>query len=105
LGSDNIPKTSCQIRDLSKNKIPNTRRRYTVIAKGFAVQEQALAEHHVQITSLKEEVAWLKKRKKRKAIPNLNRGFIVLSKALVSSKAIPKHGGQEDPIVVVESEL
>ena len=43
--------------------------------------------------------------KKRKAIPNPNRRFITLSEALVSSEAIPRRGGQEDPIVVVESEL
>jgi hypothetical protein len=105
LGSDNTPKTSRQIRDLSKNKTPNTRRWYAVIAKGFAAQEQALAEHHVRITSLEEEVARLKRGKKRKAIPNPNRRFIALSEALVSSETIPRRGGQEDPIVVVESEL
>jgi hypothetical protein len=45
----------------------------------------------------------LKRGKKRKAIPNPNRRFIALGKALVSGKAIPMHKGQEDPIVVVES--
>jgi hypothetical protein len=38
-GSDNILKTSRQIRDLGKNKTPATRRRYTMIAKGFESQE------------------------------------------------------------------
>jgi hypothetical protein len=57
LGSDNTPKTSRQICDLSKNKILNTQRRYAVIAKGFAVQEQALVEHQIRIASLEEEVA------------------------------------------------
>ena len=104
LGSDDTPKTSRQICDLSKNKTPNTRRRYAVIAKGFAVQEQALAEHHVRIASLEEEVARLKRGKKRKAIPNPNRRFMALSEALVSGEAIPGRGGQGDPIVVVESE-
>jgi hypothetical protein len=56
LGSDDIPKTSCQIRDLGKNKTSNTRRRYTVIAKGFEAQEQILAEHATRIASLEEEV-------------------------------------------------
>jgi hypothetical protein len=76
-----------------------------VIAKGFAVQEQALAEHNVRIAGLEEEVARLKRGKKRKAIPNPNRRFITLSEALVSGEAIPGRGDQEDPIVVVESEL
>ena len=44
---DDTPKTSCQICNLSKNKTPDTRRRYAVIAKGFVFQEQALVEHHV----------------------------------------------------------
>jgi hypothetical protein len=73
LESDDTLKTSCQIRDFSKNKTPNTRRRYAVIAQGFAVQEQALVEHNVRIASLEEEVAQLKRGKKRKAIPNPNR--------------------------------
>ena len=75
-----------------------------MIAKGFAVQEQALAEHHVQIASLEEEVVWLKRGKKRKAIPNPNRRFMALSEALGSGEAIPRHRGKEDPIVVVKSE-
>jgi hypothetical protein len=57
LGLDDTLKTSRQIHDLSKNKTPNTRRRYAVIAKGFAVQEQALVEHNVRIAGLEEEVA------------------------------------------------
>ncbi|RKK08481.1 hypothetical protein BFJ65_g17143 [Fusarium oxysporum f. sp. cepae] len=35
LGSDDMPQTSRQIRDLGLNKTPKTRRRYNVIAKGF----------------------------------------------------------------------
>jgi hypothetical protein len=42
LGSDDIPKTSRHIRDLGINKTPNTRRRYTIIAKGFESQELAI---------------------------------------------------------------
>ena len=49
-------------------------------------------------------MARLKRGKKRKAIPNLNRRFMTLSEALVSGEAIPGRGDQEDPIVVVESE-
>jgi hypothetical protein len=32
---DSTPKTSRHIRDLGKNKSPSTRRRYSVISKGF----------------------------------------------------------------------
>jgi hypothetical protein len=35
----------------------------------------------------------LKRGKKRKAIPNSNKRFITLSKALVSGEAIPRCGG------------
>src|SRR3954452_2674477 len=50
LASDNTPKSSRQIRDLSKHKTPRTRRRYTVIAKGFEAQELVIAEHTARIT-------------------------------------------------------
>jgi hypothetical protein len=103
LGSDDIPKTSCQIRDLGKHKTSNARRRYTVIAKGFEAQEQVLAEHTTRIASLEEEVDRLKRRKKRKAIPNPNRKFITLSKALASGETIPEVGGQEVSVEVESS--
>jgi len=35
LGLDNTPYTSRQVRNLGKNRSPITRRRYTIIAKGF----------------------------------------------------------------------
>jgi hypothetical protein len=41
--SDNTPKTSRHIRDLGKNKSPSTRRRYSVISKGFEAQESKIA--------------------------------------------------------------
>ena len=100
LGSDDTPKTSRQIRDLGRNKTPLTRRRYAIIAKGFETQEQVLAAHATRIASLEEEVARLKRGKKRKAIPNPNRRFITLSEALAQDKTIPKDRGQEEPILV-----
>jgi hypothetical protein len=100
LGSDDTPKTSRQIRDLGKNKTPATRRRYAIIAKGFEAQEQALAVHTVKIASLEEEVARLKRGKKRRAIPNPNRRFITLSEALAQGEPIPKVRAQIEPVVV-----
>ena len=73
LGSDDIPKTSRQICDLSKNKTPGTRRRYAIIARGFEAQEQANAEYVSRIASLEEEVARLRRGKKKKAILNPNK--------------------------------
>ncbi|KAJ0137215.1 Uncharacterized protein HZ326_19801 [Fusarium oxysporum f. sp. albedinis] len=41
--SDNTPKTSRHIRDLGKNKTPSTKRRYSVISKGFEALESKIA--------------------------------------------------------------
>ena len=104
LGSDDTPKTSRHIRDLGRNKTPTTRRRYTIIAKGFEAQEQILAAHSIKIASLEKEVARLKRRKKRRAIPNPNRRFISLSEALAQGKPIPDIRAQKEPIVVDSEE-
>src|SRR5271157_2223515 len=98
--NNNIPKTSRYIRNLSLNKIPNTRRRYTVIAKGFKTQQQMLAAYTVEIASLKEELARLKRGKKRKAIPNPNRRFISLGEALAAREDIPEKGSEKSAIIV-----
>ncbi|KAF4335137.1 Fot2 transposase [Fusarium beomiforme] len=100
LGSDDTPKTSRQIRDLSRNKSPGSRKRYSVIARGFEAQEQAIAAHAGRITSLEEEVARLKRGKKRRAIPNPNRRFMTLGEALIQDKAIPEVGDQGASILV-----
>jgi hypothetical protein len=95
LASDNTPKSSRQIRDLSKHKIPRTCRRYIVIAKGFEAQEMAIVGHTTKIANLEEEVARLKRGKKRKAISNPNRRFMTLAEALASDKATLKVGDEE----------
>ena len=104
LGSDDTPKCSRHIRDLGKNKTPVTRRRYAVIAKGFEVQEQALAADAIRIASLEEEVARLKRGKKRKAVPNPNRRFMTLSEALAAGEAIPGIKEKEKEVILVEEE-
>lgn len=100
LGSDDTPKTSRQIRDLGRNKSPGSRKRYAVIARGFEAQEQAIAAHASRITSLEEEVARLKRGKKRRAIPNPNRRFMTLSEALIQDKSIPEVRDQRASILV-----
>jgi len=44
--SDHTPTTSRHIRDLGKNKSPSTRRRYSVISRGFEAQESKIASQH-----------------------------------------------------------
>ena len=70
-----------------------------MIAKGFETQEQTLVVHAIRIASLEEEVARLKRGRKRKAIPNPNKRFMTLSEALAAGEAIPEVGGQTEPVV------
>ncbi|KAJ3455782.1 hypothetical protein MRS44_017264 [Fusarium solani] len=86
--SDNTPKTSRHIRDLGKNKSPSTRRRYSVISKGFEAQESKIASLSTRIASLEEEVGRLSRGNKRKAIPNPNKRFMTLAEALVTGETI-----------------
>jgi hypothetical protein len=88
IDSDNTPKTSRHIRDLGKNKSPSTRRRYSVISKGFEAQESKIASLSSRIASLEEEVGRLSRGKKRKAIPNPNKKFMTLAEALVAGEVI-----------------
>jgi hypothetical protein len=86
--SDNTPKTSRHIRDLGKNKSPATRRRYSIISKGFEAQESKIASPSSRVASLEEEVGRLSRGKKRKAIPNPNKRFMTLAETLVAGEAI-----------------
>ncbi|KAG6990145.1 Pogo transposable element with ZNF domain [Fusarium oxysporum f. sp. conglutinans] len=99
--SDNTPKTSRHIRDLGKNKSPSTRRRYSVISKGFGAQESKIASLSSRVASLEEEVGQLSRGKKRKAIPNPNRKFMTLAEALVAGDAIsgPNQAAEETEAV------
>ncbi|KAM5529247.1 transposase [Fusarium oxysporum f. sp. phaseoli] len=86
--SDNTPTTSRHIRDLGKNKSPLTRRRYSVISKGFEAQESKIASLGTRIASLEEEVGRLSRGKKRQAIPNPNKKFMTLAEALAAGDTI-----------------
>ncbi|KAK2684989.1 hypothetical protein QWA68_016444 [Fusarium oxysporum] len=85
---DHTPTTSRHIRDLGKNKSPSIRRRYSVISRGFEAQGSKSASLGTRIASLQEEVGRLSRGKKRKAIPNSNKRFMTLAKALVAGNAI-----------------
>ncbi|TVY62590.1 Pogo transposable element with ZNF domain [Fusarium oxysporum f. sp. cubense] len=86
--SDHTPTTSRHIRDLGKNKSPSTRRRYSVISRGFEAQESKIASLSTRIASLEEEVGRLSRGKKRKAIPNPNKRFMTLAEVLVAGETI-----------------
>ncbi|KAM5529241.1 transposase [Fusarium oxysporum f. sp. phaseoli] len=86
--SDHTPTTSRHIRDLGKNKSSSTRRRYSVISRGFEAQESKIASLGTRIASLEEEVGRLSRGKKRKAIPNPNKRFMTLAETLVAGGAI-----------------
>ncbi|KAH7471893.1 hypothetical protein FOMA001_g13732 [Fusarium oxysporum f. sp. matthiolae] len=88
--SDNTPKTSRHIRDMGKNMSPSTRRRYSVISKGFEAQESKIASLSTRIASLEEEVGRLSRGKKRKAIPDPNKRFMTLAESLVTGETISK---------------
>ncbi|KAJ0128656.1 Uncharacterized protein HZ326_28251 [Fusarium oxysporum f. sp. albedinis] len=100
--SDNTPKTSRHIRDLGKNKSPSTRRRYSVISKGFEAQESKIASLSTRIASLEEEVGRLSRGKKRKAIPNPNKKFITLAEALAAGDTISEPNEAIEGADVVE---
>ncbi|KAF4440765.1 hypothetical protein FACUT_3211 [Fusarium acutatum] len=100
LGSDDTPQTSRQIRDLGLNKTPKTRRRYNVIAKGFEAHQQTVAAHTLRITSLEEELARLKRGKKRKAVLNPNRRFMTLGETLAGKEPISEWATGYTPVGV-----
>ncbi|KAM5528489.1 transposase [Fusarium oxysporum f. sp. phaseoli] len=88
--SDHTPTTSRHIRDLAKNKSPSTRRRYSVISRGFEAQELKIASLSTRIASLEEEVSRLSRGKKRKAIPGPNKRLMTLAESLVTGETISK---------------
>jgi hypothetical protein len=107
------PKTSRDVRNYGKNKSPSTRRCYNTISKGYAKLEFELASKNDKIAAFKAEVARLSKTRKRKAIPNPNKKFILLSEALASNESIAENrrainddGGEEDDEEdVIEDEI
>ncbi|KAM5527962.1 transposase [Fusarium oxysporum f. sp. phaseoli] len=89
LHSDDTPKTSRQVRDLAKHRSRPTRRKYSKIAKGLEALETKVAVQNGRITGLEEQIAQLRRGKKRKAVPNPNRRFMALAEALATGEALP----------------
>ncbi|KAF6512733.1 hypothetical protein HZS61_007539 [Fusarium oxysporum f. sp. conglutinans] len=89
LHSDDTPKTSRQVRDLAKHRSRPTRRKYSKIAKGLEALEMKVAVQNARITGLEEQMAQLRRGKKRKAVPNPNRRFMALAETLAAGEAPP----------------
>jgi len=73
---------------MAKTRSPTTRR-LSKVAKGFKAKEMEIATKDIRIVNLEEELARLKRGKKRKAIPNPNRRFIQIGEALAAREPIP----------------
>jgi hypothetical protein len=71
-----------------------------VIAKGFEVQQQTVSAHTLRIASLEEELARLKKGKKRKAVPSSNKRFMTLGEIQAGGEAILGVETQNMPVRV-----
>ncbi|RKK96805.1 hypothetical protein BFJ70_g17639 [Fusarium oxysporum] len=89
LHSDDTPKTSRQVREMAKNRSRPTRQKYSKIAKGLEALEMKVAVQNARITGLEEQMAQLRRGKKRKAVPNPYRRFMALAEALATGEAIP----------------
>ncbi|KAL2888945.1 hypothetical protein HOO65_030446 [Ceratocystis lukuohia] len=97
------PNDDRHIRDLGLNRTPKTRRQYNVIAKGFEAQQQTLTSYAMRIAGLEEQLACLKRGKKRKALPNPNKRFMTLSEALVAEESLSKKESEKKLVVVNDS--
>jgi uncharacterized coiled-coil protein SlyX len=97
LHSDDTPTTSRQVRDLAKHRSRPTRMKYSKIAKGVEALEIKVAVQNGRIAGLEEQMAQLRRGRKRKAVPNPNRRFMALAESLTAGKSIssPKDGKKE----------
>ncbi|KAM5527306.1 transposase [Fusarium oxysporum f. sp. phaseoli] len=98
LHSDDTPKTSRQVREMAKNRSRPTRRKYSKISKGLEVLEIKVAVQNARIAGLEEQMAQVRRGRKRKAVPNPNRRFMTLTEALATGEAL--HDTKEAEIEV-----
>ncbi|RKK19112.1 hypothetical protein BFJ66_g17832 [Fusarium oxysporum f. sp. cepae] len=89
LHSDDTPKTSRQVREMAKHRSRPTRRKYSKITKGLEALEMKVAVQNARITGLEEQMAQVRRGKKRKAVPNPNRRFMALAETLAAGEAHP----------------
>ncbi|KAG7001284.1 Pogo transposable element with ZNF domain [Fusarium oxysporum f. sp. conglutinans] len=104
LHSDDTPKTSRQVRDLAKHRSRPTRRKYSKIAKGLEALEMKVAVQNARITGLEEQMAQVRRGKKRKAVPNPNRRFMTLAETLTAGEALPDSKKAEIEVDVDEKD-
>ncbi|KAL9561220.1 hypothetical protein ACKAV7_014575 [Fusarium commune] len=102
LHSDDTPKTSRQVREMAKHRSHPTRQKYRKIAKGLEALEMKVAVQNARITGLEEQIAQLRRGKKRKAVPNPNRRFMALEETLATGEALPDSKGAEIEVDVDE---
>jgi hypothetical protein len=99
------PKNSRKIRDYGKGKSPTTRVYYKTIAKGYEALEFELATKNDKIAALEAEVARLTKPRKRKAIPNPNKKFMLMGEAIAAEKPNAENGNPiNEPVIDEEGE-
>jgi hypothetical protein len=91
-----------------KKKSPTTRRYYNTIATGYAQLEFELAAKNDRIAALEAEVTRLTEKRKRRAIPNPNKTFMLMAEALaagdpdaenqdpIEQAIVAEQGGEED---------
>jgi len=96
------PKSGRDVRDMGKNKTPRARRQFALIAKGYDTKDMELAIKDAKIASLEEELARLKRTKKRKAIPNPNRRFMEMAEILHQNDGISNAGAAQEVVEEVE---
>ncbi|KAG6989090.1 hypothetical protein FocnCong_v021212 [Fusarium oxysporum f. sp. conglutinans] len=89
LHSDDTPKTSRQVREMAKHRSGPTRQKYSKIANGLEALEMKVAVQNARIAGLEDQMAQLRRGKKRKAVPNPNRRFMALAETLAAGEALP----------------
>ncbi|OBS15572.1 hypothetical protein FPOA_13641 [Fusarium poae] len=74
---------------MAKHRSRPTRRKYSKIAMGLEALEMKVAVQNARITGLEEQMAQVRRGKKRKAVPNPNQRFVALSENLAAGEALP----------------
>lgn len=81
-GEPRTPQKSREIRDFGLEKSPGTRYKLSRVAKAFEIQETRIMELEAENARLKEQLDRSVSSRKRKRIPNPNKGFQTISEAL-----------------------
>ncbi|RYC79432.1 hypothetical protein BFJ63_vAg17685 [Fusarium oxysporum f. sp. narcissi] len=74
---------------MAKHRSRPTRQKYSKTAKGLEALQMKVAVQNERITGLEEQMAQLRRGKKRKAVPNPNRRFMALAETLAAGEALP----------------